>query len=274
MIKLFTDDTKVFATVNYEEDKNSFQGDIDKLMNWSDTCTWLLKFNKSKCKHMHLGPETDYNYMMEENMIAYTMEEKDLGIIIDKLNSQNPINKQVNKANQKLGLINRSFKYMDKDMFLQLLKSLVRLHLEYGSTVWSVANKREAIIIENVQRRSTRLIKEIQHLSYGNTLKHLRLSTLQYRRIRADVIETFKIIKGMDKVEIDTIFPKNNTSTARGLISLRLGFRRNFLSVLHPNLVSSPIKGILKIFNLTTRCIPMDILAWTDCVRSSAGKIS
>jgi hypothetical protein len=40
--------------------------------------TWLLKFNKSKCKHMHLGPETDYNYMMEENMIVNTMEEKDL----------------------------------------------------------------------------------------------------------------------------------------------------------------------------------------------------
>jgi hypothetical protein len=43
-----------------------------------------------------------------------------------------------------------------------------------------------------------------------------------------------------------------------------------WLSVLHPNLVSSPIKGILEILNLITRCIPMDILAWTDCVRSSA----
>ena len=104
MIKLFAYDTKVFATVNNEEDKNSLQGDIDKLMNWLDT--WLLKFNKSKCKHMHLGPETDYNYMMEENTIANTMEEKDLDIIIDnKLNFQNHINKQVNKANQKLGLI-------------------------------------------------------------------------------------------------------------------------------------------------------------------------
>jgi hypothetical protein len=81
MIKLFADDTKVFATVNNKEDKNSLHGDIDKLMNWSDT--WLLKFNKSKCKHMHLGPQTDYNYMMEENMIANTMEEKDFDIIID-----------------------------------------------------------------------------------------------------------------------------------------------------------------------------------------------
>ena len=35
-------------------------------------------------------------------------------------------------------------------------------------------------------------------------------------RIRADVVETFKIIKGMYKVEIDTIFPKNNTTTTRG----------------------------------------------------------
>ena len=34
MIKLFADDTKVFASVNNEEDKNSLQGDIDKLMNW------------------------------------------------------------------------------------------------------------------------------------------------------------------------------------------------------------------------------------------------
>jgi hypothetical protein len=45
---------------------------------------------------------------------------------------------------------------MDKEMFLQLFKSLVRPHIEYGSTVWSVANKKEAIIIENVQRRATR----------------------------------------------------------------------------------------------------------------------
>jgi hypothetical protein len=46
MIKLFADDTKVFELVNNEEDKNSLQGDIDKLMNWSDT--WLLTFIKSK----------------------------------------------------------------------------------------------------------------------------------------------------------------------------------------------------------------------------------
>jgi hypothetical protein len=62
--------------------------------------------------------------------------------------------------------------------------------LEYGSVVWSVKNKKEAIIIENVQKRATRLVKEIQHLSYGNRLRNLGLPTLQYRRIRADLVET------------------------------------------------------------------------------------
>ena len=97
---------------------------------------------------------------------------------------------------------------MDKDMFLQLFKSLVRLHLECGSTVWSVASKKEAIIIEHVQRRARRLIKEIQHLSYGNRLKHLGLPTLQYRRIRADVVETFKIIKVWTKSKSTPYSPK------------------------------------------------------------------
>jgi hypothetical protein len=55
------------------------------------------------------------------------------------------------------------------------------------------------------------------------------------------------------------------SSRVRPVISLRLGFRRDFLSVLHPNLISSPIKGILEIFNLTPRCIPMDILDVSCC---------
>ena len=46
------------------------------------------------------------------------------------------------------------------------------------------------------------------------------------------------------------------------VISLRLGFRRKFLSVLHPNLVSNPIKGILEIFNLTPPPPPPGAFQW------------
>ena len=127
--KLFADDTKVYAVVNKEEEQLSLQKDINNLLKWSDT--WLLKFNTSKCKHVHLGHPTNAKYKMGDNEIKRVSEEKDLGIVIDdKLRFQHHINQQTMKANQKLGMIKRSFSYMDKEMFLPLFKSIVRPHLE------------------------------------------------------------------------------------------------------------------------------------------------
>ena len=42
------------------------------------------------------------------------------------------ISSKISIANRNLGLIFRTFTYMDKDMFLNLFKSLVRPHLEYA----------------------------------------------------------------------------------------------------------------------------------------------
>ncbi len=65
---------------------------------------------------------------------------------------------------------------MDKIMFLQLYKSLVRPHLEYGSQAWSVIYKKESVVLENVQRRATKLIKGICEKTYTQRLKDLGLS--------------------------------------------------------------------------------------------------
>ena len=48
---------------------------------------------------------------------------------------------------------------MDKDIFLNLYKSVVRRHLEYTYTIWSPMFKKDKILIENLQRRATRLVK-------------------------------------------------------------------------------------------------------------------
>jgi hypothetical protein len=59
---------------------------------------------------------------MLDDTIELSNEEKDLGITIDsKLNFQQHINIKVKKANKKLGIINRTFNYMDKEMCLLLL---------------------------------------------------------------------------------------------------------------------------------------------------------
>jgi hypothetical protein len=70
----------------------------------------------------HLGHATNTKYKMGENEINQVTEEKDLEVLIDdKLKFQQHINQQTKKANQRLGMIKRSFSYMEKEMFITLL---------------------------------------------------------------------------------------------------------------------------------------------------------
>ena len=56
-------------------------------------------------------------------------------------------------------------------------------------------------MIEAVQRRFPRLIPGMAGLSYEERLKRLGLYSLEFRRMRWDLIETYKIIKGLDKLD-------------------------------------------------------------------------
>ena len=49
--------------------------------------------------------------------------------------------------------------------------------------------------------------------TYGDRLRNLGLPTLQYRRIRADLVVTYKIIKNVDKVDCTNIFQIRKTNT-------------------------------------------------------------
>ena len=60
--------------------------------------------------------------------------------------------------------------------------------------------------IEKVQKRASKLVKSISQLPYGERLRKLSLTTLFYRRQRADVIQVFRIIKGIDNLYIGIFF--------------------------------------------------------------------
>ena len=161
--KLFANDTKVYTVVNKEEEQHSLQNDINNLVHWSDK--WLLKFNKSKYKHVHLGHATNKKYNIGENEINQVTGEKDLGILIDdKLKFQQHINQQKNKASQRLGMSKRSFSYMDKEMFLTLFKSIVRPHLEYGRNVWYVIYKKRSYANRKCTEKSDQISKQIYNI--------------------------------------------------------------------------------------------------------------
>ena len=131
------------------------------MSDWSEI--WEIRFNAKKCKSLHMGksnPKTVY-YMKEGDQkipLEQVSEEKDLGVTFcDTLKFDKHILNCVNKANKILGIVKRSFTYMNRDMFIQLYKSLIRPNLEYATVIWNPYLKKNIFLIENVQRRATKL---------------------------------------------------------------------------------------------------------------------
>ena len=102
-------------------------------------------------------------------------------------------------------------------MFLTLYKTLVRPHIEYATVLWSPLYKKDRIIIENVQRRATRLVRSRNNLSCPERLRKLGLPALEYRRLRADIVQVYKILNNIDKVDTTNCFRWHHIA-GRGVI--------------------------------------------------------
>ena len=224
--QVFADDTKI-----YDDSSNSMkiQEDLFNMQKWTEK--WNLYFNVAKCKVMHVGKKNpQYEYYMklegENQKIGTCEEEKDLGIIFDKnLNFDNHITSITKKANQMLGIIRRTFTFIDKGIFSKLYKALVRSHLEYGNVIWNPHLKRQSVMIERVQRRATKLVPECRDMSYIERLKYLKLYSLKGRRLRGDLIQAYKIFQGHDQVKYDKMF---SLTTYHGTRNQGLKIRKRF----------------------------------------------
>ena len=215
-LEKFADDTKIFREVNNNQDRNKLQRDLDELMKW--TTGSLMKFNIGKCKIMHMGSKNcKFRYNLNGIDLQEVSEEKDLGIMMNNnLKSGLQCEAAAKKGNQILGLIWRSFSQLDKNMLLRLYKLLVRPHLEYAVQAWSPHLAKDIIKLEGVQRRATRMIQGFRGLEYLERLKRCGLTTLKTRRIRGDMIETYKIMTGQEGVDKENFFRHPFRTSGRG----------------------------------------------------------
>ena len=196
----------MFRDVREMEGVNRLRSDLANLYKWSQD--WLMLFNIDKCKVMHLG-HTNLNaeYSLGGKVLESVDAEQDLGVIIQNdLKVSQQCSKVVKTANKILGMIYRTFQYKSEDVMLRLYKSLVRPHLEYCVQAWRPHLKKDIALIEAVQRRATRMIPTLKGLSYHQRLSVLNLTTLETRRLRGDLIEVFKNLKGFDKVNYSSMF--------------------------------------------------------------------
>jgi hypothetical protein len=235
-ISKFADDTKLCGQSGSEEDANILQQDLNRLSQWS--VDWQMLFNTDKCSVMHIGKKgADHEFQLCGKGLKVTIEEKDLGVIMhNSLKPSRQCTEAAKKANRILGMIKRTVVSREKDVILRLYKTLVRPHLEYCVQAWCPFLKKDIEILEKVQRRATKMIKGYQRLTYEERLKRCGLTTLEKRRTRGDLIETYKILTNKVEVPRERFFATKQYDGTRGhtmkLFKKRVGrYKQHFFSV-------------------------------------------
>ncbi|MGL5707265.1 MAG: RNA-directed DNA polymerase, partial [Aeromonas sp.] len=215
---IFADDVKIVG--------QNLVKDIREVRKWSQT--WDLPLNENKCCILTSKKESET--VTSTGFMAVT-EVRDLGVRItsDFKPSKHCI-VAAQKARNELFRICGTVSSRNPEVMVPLYKAIVRPHLEYCVQAWAPYSRKDTECVEKVQKQATRLIRHQKLISYKDRLKKLDLFSLTKRRLRGDLIETFKIVKGISGSKLEEFFRFIPVDKTRGH-SLRLARTHSRLDI-------------------------------------------
>ena len=214
----FADDFKSYIPVSNTAAFNDFNQLLDSVANWS--ITWQLPLSIEKCSYMILSNKlckNKFDFLLSGVDLSESSQVKDLGVLFNcTLNFSSHISEIVGKAKQRLYLLRKCFTACNDTMLIHAFKVYIIPLLEYCSPVWSPHTLTDILRVESVQRTFTKSLPSCRDLSYKNRLQLCGLSSLERRRLVADLVLFYKIVNKIVLIDLGVSLQPIGYSVTRG----------------------------------------------------------
>ena len=166
-------------------DMLDLQKDVSEMDVWSKT--WLIRFNLEICQFNFRKTKTHHSSLYSWKPSSRTNTN---GVLIDSnLSFESHMAAKITKENQIVGLIRRSFSFLDGNLFRRLFIAFVRPH-HWVCTPSLVATPQETHQQRGLQQHresATKIIDGFKNLEYQERLVRLNLPTLASLRLKEEI---------------------------------------------------------------------------------------